>query len=87
MGQIRQITESTAVYHAKDMGATDWQIQSDALRYAPQVGSSQFNNMIKALCLHSWNNSADEWLRLAAALRARRMQRARMSHVKRESVI
>lgn len=86
---MKAISETTATARALSLGVTEWQLQSDSLRYVTQVGRASFNSMITALSLHSWNNSADEWQRLAAALRARRIARSMKgkNHVKRESVI
>lgn len=52
-------------------GATDEEIDATARDYAEIVGTGTFNAMVTALNFHHWNNSRDEWTRLAGALKAR----------------
>ena len=57
--------------HALRKGGSLEEIERQTIHYARQVGSVPFNHMIRALGMHSWNNTADQWMRLAAALKAR----------------
>jgi len=56
-------------------GAEPAAIEADAVRYARQVKSVPFNNMIYALNLCPWHNGREEWARLAAAMRAKQIAR------------
>jgi hypothetical protein len=56
-------------------GATDADIDAEARHQARNVGSIPFRNMIKALQLLPRLNSAEDWTRLAAALKARKESR------------
>lgn len=56
-------------------GATDADIDAEAKLQARHVGTVPFRNMIKALQLLPRLNSAEDWTRLAAALKARREAR------------
>lgn len=69
------ITKKDAIDYALHHGSTQEEIDRQAANYVRQVGSVPFNNMIRALSMHSWNNSPDQWERLAAALTARQMAR------------
>jgi hypothetical protein len=56
-------------------GATDSDIDTEARHQARHVGTVPFRNMIRALQLLPRLNSAEDWTRLAAALKARREAR------------
>jgi hypothetical protein len=56
-------------------GATDADIDAEARHQVRNVGSVPFRNMIKALQLLPRLNSAEDWTRLAAALKARKESR------------
>lgn len=56
-------------------GATDADIDAEAKLQARHVGTVPFRNMIRALQLLPRLNSAEDWARLAAALKARREAR------------
>jgi hypothetical protein len=71
------ITKSEAIANALAKGSTQEEIDRQASNYVRQVGSVPFNNMIRALNMHTWHNTADEWTRLAAALTARGLARKR----------
>lgn len=63
--------KADAIARALEKGATMAEIEAEAALQARHVGSIPFNNMIRALGLHSWANDRAEWTRLAAALTAR----------------
>lgn len=65
------IGRAEATRNAIAKGGTLAEIDRQAANYERQVGTVPFNNMIRALNLHSWSNSREEWERLAAALTAR----------------
>jgi len=71
------ITKSEAIANAIAKGSPQEEIDRQASNYVRQVGTVPFNNMIWALNLHAWHNTADEWTRLAAALTARGLARKR----------
>lgn len=71
------ITKQGAITKALAAGATQDEIDRQAENYVRQVGTVPFNNMIRALNMHSWNNDASAWTRLAAALTARGLARKR----------
>jgi hypothetical protein len=50
-------------------GATDAEIQRYADNLSPSIPT---RNMIVALLLHPWLNSADDWARLAGAIKCQR---------------
>jgi hypothetical protein len=56
-------------------GATDADIEAEARHQARHVGTVPFRNMIRALQLLPRLNSAEDWTRLAAALKARKQGR------------
>lgn len=56
-------------------GATPLEIEQSALRQRASVRSVATRNMIKALQMHSWRNTRDDWVRLAGALLARKWSR------------
>lgn len=60
---------------ALNKGATDSEIAAETELQRRHVGTVPFNNMIRALQLHTWHNSAADWTRLAAALKARKESR------------
>jgi hypothetical protein len=55
---------------------TETEIEQSALTQARNVGTVPFNNMIRALQMHSWRNTHEEQVRLLGALRARKLARA-----------
>jgi hypothetical protein len=59
---------SEARQQALAKGATDDDIERYARNLKPGVPT---NNMIRALQMHSWNNTSDDWARLAGALKCR----------------
>jgi hypothetical protein len=65
------ITKAEAIRNALAKGGSMAEIERQAANYERQVGSVPFRNMIVALNLHSWSNTAEQWERLAAALTAR----------------
>jgi hypothetical protein len=65
------ITKAEATRNALAKGGSLEEIERQADNYVRQVGSVPFNNMIRALNMHAWNNTREEWERLAAALTAR----------------
>ena len=58
-------------------GATLDDVKREAVQQARHVGSTPFNNMITALQMMPGQNSRADWVRLAGALRARSIARAR----------
>lgn len=71
------ISKKDAISNALAKGGTQEEIDRQAENYARQVGTVPFNNMIRALNMHAWNNTEAEWTRLAAALTARANARRR----------
>lgn len=69
------IRKAEAIRNALAKGGSLDEINRQAKNYEREVGSIPFNHMIRALNLHSWNNTAAEWERLAAALTARANKR------------
>jgi len=69
------ISKKDAIARALGRGASQAEIDRQAANYVRQVGSVPFNNMIRALNIGSWNNTVEEWTRLAAALTARGLAR------------
>lgn len=63
--------KSDAIAAAVAKGATLAEIEAEAKIQDRQVGTVPFKNMIRALQMHSWNNTKAEWTRLAAALVAK----------------
>lgn len=70
------ITITYAAEQATLRGATADEIAGYARVFEPQVGSVFYKNMIRALNLHPWNNTRDDWARLAGALKARKLCRS-----------
>ena len=62
---------------ALEAGATDSEIAEEAGRQIRHVGTTPFNNMIKALTLpvSHFLNTREDWTRLAGALMARKDSR------------
>lgn len=60
-----------AIQRALASGATVADIESETALQLRQVGTVPFNHMIRALNLHSWHNTRQDWTRLAGALSAR----------------
>jgi hypothetical protein len=60
------MTAKQAVKRALDAGATPAQI--DRFVGASFGGPIFKRNMIRAIQMHSWHNTADDWARLAGAL-------------------
>jgi hypothetical protein len=60
---------------ALEKGGTTAEIDRQAVGLTREVGTVPFNNMIRALNIHPWGNDRDQWIRLAAALKARRERR------------
>ncbi len=52
------LTKKDAIAHALDKGGTQEEIDRQAANYVRQVGTVPFNNMIRALNMHAWNNTA-----------------------------
>lgn len=71
------ISTAYATERALKKGGTLEEIDRQAANYERQVGTVPFNNMIRALNLHAWNNTREEWERLAAALTARGRRRGK----------
>lgn len=71
------ISKKDAIANAIAKGGTLSEIDRQASNYVRQVGTVPFNNMIRALNMHSWHNTVDDWTRLAAALTARAIARRR----------
>lgn len=71
------IKKSEAIAYALAAGGSQAEIDRQAANYVREVGTVPFRNMIVALNLHSWNNTMEEWTRLAAALTARGLARRR----------
>jgi hypothetical protein len=63
-------TIKTATNAALAKGATLLEIELEAQSQAHHVGTVPFRNMIRALGMHGWLNSKDDWTRLAGALTA-----------------
>jgi hypothetical protein len=72
---MKSMTFEQARAKALAAGATDADIDAEAKLQARHVGTVPFRNMIKALQLLPRLNSAEDWTRLAAALKARREAR------------
>lgn len=66
-----------AAAQAFKKGATEACIERETQRQLRLVGTVPFNNMVRALNLHPWANDRADWVRLAAALNARRLSRSR----------
>lgn len=71
------ISKKDAIANAIAKGGNIDEINRQAAYYVRQVGSVPFNNMIRALNIGTWHNTADDWTRLAAALTARGLARNR----------
>jgi len=71
------ISKKDAIAKAIAAGGSQEEIDRQASHYVRQVGSVPFNNMIRALNMHWWNNDVHQWTRLAAALTARGLARKR----------
>lgn len=71
------ISKEEAIGRAIARGSSRAAIDAMAANYVRQVGSVPFNNMIRALNMHPWNNDRSQWERLAAALVARGLARKR----------
>jgi uncharacterized circularly permuted ATP-grasp superfamily protein len=69
------LTYEQARAEALAAGATDAEIAAEAKIQARNVGTVPFRNMIRALQLLPRLNSAEDWARLAAALKARKEAR------------
>lgn len=69
------ITILEASQKAFAKGASIADIAAERKIQARQVGTVPFRNMIRALSMHPWNNTKEEWTRLAAALLARKAAR------------
>jgi len=65
------LTKKEAIERALAAGATIDQINREAELQARQVGTTPFNNMIRALNMMTWRNTITEWTRLAGAMTAR----------------
>ncbi len=65
------ITAVEAAKQANAKGATIAEIAAERRIQERQVGTVPFRNMIRALSMHPWLNSKEDWTRLAAALLAR----------------
>jgi hypothetical protein len=61
-------TIKTATNAALAKGATLLEIELEAQHQSRNVGSIPFRNTIRALGMHGWLNSKDDWTRLAGAL-------------------
>jgi hypothetical protein len=72
---MKSMTFEQARAKALAAGATDEDIDAEASLQARSVGTVPFRNMIKALQLLPRLNSAEDWTRLAAALKARKESR------------
>ncbi len=71
------LTKKEAIDRAIASGATLDEINEEAQRQTRQVGSTPFNNMIRALNMMTYRNTRDDWTRLAAAMTARGLARKR----------
>lgn len=69
------MTFAQARAYALEAGGNDAEIDRQAANYARQVGTVPFRNMIRALQLLPRLNTAEDWERLAAALKARKESR------------
>lgn len=65
------LTKSEAIARAIQSGASMEEITDEATKQARQVGSTPFNNMIRALNMMTYRNTRSDWTRLAAAMVAR----------------
>lgn len=59
---------------ALDAGASDARIDQYRAGFDRQGRGVPVKNMIRALQMHSWHNSADDWARLAGALAPKRKE-------------
>jgi hypothetical protein len=62
------VTKQEAVRQVLDKGATLDDIAREAELQRRQRGTVPHRHMIRALSLHPWNNTRDDWVRLAGAL-------------------
>ena len=62
------MTKQDAVRYALEKGATLDDIEREIERQRRTRGTVPHRNMVRALQMHPWNNSRDDWVRLAAAL-------------------
>jgi hypothetical protein len=69
------ITLEQAMDKANAHGATPVMIEQSAMQQRHNCRSTATNNMIKALQMHPWHNTRDDWTRLAGALLARKWSR------------
>jgi hypothetical protein len=69
------IAKQTAIARAEAKGATWKEIAAEADRQDRHVGTAAARNMIRALNLHPYSNTREEWVRLAGALIARDRKR------------
>lgn len=57
-------------------GGTLEAVQRETRLQAHHTKSIPFKNMIRALQMHAWLNSKDDWIRLAGAMLARKRNRS-----------
>lgn len=69
------IKKQEAIDKALSAGATVADIEREQVTQARQVGTVPFNAMIRAINMHSWHNTRQDWTRLAGALSARAAKR------------
>lgn len=70
---MRLMTYKMALANAVAAGATVAEIEVEAVKHVRHRGTVPFNNMIRALNMMTWLNTREDWVRLAAAMKARRM--------------
>lgn len=70
---MKLMTTKAAVGAALRAGASVAEIEAEAGKLARLKGTTPFKNMIVALNLMTWLNTREDWVRLAAAMKARRM--------------
>jgi hypothetical protein len=70
------ITIADARNRALCKGATSEEIEAEIVRQRRERGTVPFNNMIRALQMHTWNNDKADWIRLTAALTVKYERRA-----------
>jgi len=66
--------QADAIAHAINAGATMSEIEESAIRQRASCRSVPSRNMVRALSMHTWHNTKDDWIRLSGALRARNIK-------------
>lgn len=66
------MTFAEVLINVEAFGGTLEAVQREADHQARHVGSTPFNNMIRALQLFTWQNNREDWIRLAGAMLAKK---------------